>query len=91
MKNPARLKLIALLSVGASLFAGFTQVTARTSISRLQTEPINLDVPTVKQSTGTSCGEAVIAMTYNYANPDDSISDEANHVQGRIPQKRNSS
>ena len=67
MKRPTRLKLIGLLSVGALIFAGFTQVTARNAISQLQTEPILLDVPTVKQASGTSCGEAVIAMTYNYA------------------------
>lgn len=75
MKNPTRMKLTALLSVGVLLFAGFTQVTARNSISRLQNEPILLDVPTLKQASGTSCGEAVMAMTYNYAYPIDPISE----------------
>lgn len=75
MDNPTRVKLIALLSLGTLIFAGFTQVTARNSIARLQTEPILLDVPTLKQATGTSCGEAVIAMTYNYAYPENAISE----------------
>lgn len=75
MKNPTRLKLSALLSVGVLLFAGYTQAAARNSISRLQTEPILLDVPTLKQASGTSCGEAVIAMTYNYSYSEDPISE----------------
>jgi hypothetical protein len=75
MKNPTRLKLLALLSLAVLIFTGFTQVTARNTMSRLQTEPILLDVPTVKQASGTSCGEAVIAMTYNYAYPEDAITE----------------
>lgn len=75
MKNPIRLRVVTLLSLGALLFAGFTQVTARNDISRLQAAPILLDVPTVKQATGTSCGEAVIAMTYNYVNPKNTITE----------------
>ncbi len=46
---------------------GFTEVFGQYSMARLQQEPLNLQVPVLKQSRGTSCGEAVIAMTYNYA------------------------
>jgi Papain-like cysteine protease AvrRpt2 len=74
-KIPTRWKLIALGSLGILIFAGFTQVAARSSVSRLQTEPIFLDVPVVKQATGTSCGEAVIAMAYNFAHPQSAISE----------------
>lgn len=74
MKNHTRVKIIVLCSIGILIFAGFTQITARNSISRLQTEPILLDVPTLRQATGTSCGEAVTAMVYNYANPENVIS-----------------
>lgn len=75
MKNPTRMKLTALLSVGVLLVAGFTQMASRNSISRLQSEPVQLNVATLKQASGTSCGEAVIAMTYNYAYPTDPISE----------------
>lgn len=72
---PTRWKLIGLSLIGVLIFAGFTQVAARNSVARLQTEPIFLDVPTVKQSSGTSCGDAVIAMAYNFAHPESIISE----------------
>ena len=72
---PTRWKLIGLCSLGLLIFAGFTQMAARNSVSRLQTEPIFLEVPMVKQSSGTSCGEAVIAMVYNFAYPQGIISE----------------
>lgn len=72
---PIRLKLIGFFSAGLLLFTGFTQVAARNSISRLQTEPLLLDVPIVKQASGTSCGEAVIAMLYNFAFPESPITE----------------
>lgn len=75
MKKYARLKLIALCSIAVLVFAGFTHVAARNSIARLQTEPILLDVPVLKQASGTSCGEAVIPMTYNYAYPESAINE----------------
>lgn len=73
--TPMRLKLIGFFSAGLLLFTGFTQLTARSSVARLQSEPVLLDVPVVKQSSGTSCGEAVIAMLYNFAFPNESISE----------------
>lgn len=39
------------------------------SLSRIQEKPLNLEVPVITQSRGTSCGEAVIMMAYNYAYP----------------------
>lgn len=73
--SPIRLKLISFFSAGILLFTGFTQVAARHSVSRLQSDPVVLDVPVVKQSSGTSCGEAVIAMLYNFAFPDTVITE----------------
>ena len=64
-----RLKLISFIGIGALALAGFRQMMGQNSISRLQREPLNLEVPVVKQLTGTSCGEAVIVMAYNYAHP----------------------
>ena len=64
-----RLKIISLIGIGALALAGFRQMLGQYSVSRLQQEPLNLEVPVVKQLTGTSCGEAVIVMAYNYAHP----------------------
>lgn len=75
MKKHTRLHIIVLCSIAILIFAGFTQITARNSVSRLQTEPILLDVPILKQASGTSCGEAVTAMIYNYAYPENVISE----------------
>jgi hypothetical protein len=72
---PMRLRLISFFCAGLLLFTGFTQVAAHNSVSRLQSEPIFLDVPMVKQSSGTSCGEAVIAMLYNFAYPESTITE----------------
>ena len=68
-KKSSRLKIISLIGIGALALAGFRQMMGQYSISRLQQEPLNLEVPVVKQLTGTSCGEAVIVMAYNYAHP----------------------
>jgi len=46
------------------------------SISQLKQDPLNLEVSGIQQSRGTSCGEAVIAMVYNYAYPQTSISEQ---------------
>ncbi|HET9911084.1 MAG TPA: papain-like cysteine protease family protein [Anaerolineales bacterium] len=57
------------------LLAGFTQVRGRYSVSQLQQEPIDLPVSVLRQALSTSCGEAVIVMTYNYAHPETPISE----------------
>jgi hypothetical protein len=69
MKKLTRLKVISLIGIGALALAGFRQMIEQYSVSRLKQEPLNLEVPVVKQLTGTSCGEAVIVMVYNYAHP----------------------
>jgi len=69
-------KIIILLCVAGLLIVGFTQAIGQYSISRLQQEPLVLPVPVMLQSRGTSCGEAVIAMTYNYAYPDTPITEQ---------------
>jgi len=74
--SPVRLRIIGLISVGVVVLAGFTEMVGRYSISQLQQDPLNLQVPIVKQSRGTSCGEAVIAMTYNYAYPNTPITEQ---------------
>jgi hypothetical protein len=51
-------------------------MTGQTSISRLQQDPLNLQVDGIRQARGTSCGEAVIAMVYNYAYPQAPISEQ---------------
>lgn len=58
------------------MLIGFTEVFGQYSLSRLQDEPVQLPVPVLMQSRGTSCGEAVIAMTYNYAYPGTPITEQ---------------
>lgn len=71
-----RLKLISFIGIGALALAGFRQMMGPNSISRLQRDPLNLEVPVVKQLTGTSCGEAVIVMAYNYAHPQTPLNEQ---------------
>ena len=75
-KKLAHLKIISFIGIGALALAGFRQMMGQYSVSRLQTEPLNLEVPVVKQLTGTSCGEAVIAMVYNYAYPQTPLNEQ---------------
>ena len=72
----ARLKIISLIAIAALALAGFRQTFGQYSIARLQQSPLNLDVPLVKQLTGTSCGEAVITMSYNYAYPETPLQEQ---------------
>jgi hypothetical protein len=67
------LSILILITVAGLLLAGFTQVRGRYSVSQLQQEPIDIPVPVLRQALSTSCGEAVIAMTYNYAYPETPI------------------
>lgn len=71
------LTIISLICVTGLLLAGFTQARGRYSVSQLQQKPIDLPVPVFRQALSTSCGEAVIAMTYNYAYPDAPIGEQA--------------
>lgn len=76
IKKLTRLKIISFIGIGALALAGFRQMIGQYSVSRLQQEPLNLEVPVVKQLTGTSCGEAVIAMAYNYAHPQTPLNEQ---------------
>ena len=58
------------------MYAGFAQIEGSYSTSQIQHDPLNLNVPVIRQSKSTSCGEAVIVMTYNYAHPNSSISEQ---------------
>ena len=62
-------KILGFLSVGGLLVIGFTGAFGQYSIAQLQQQPLNLPVPVLQQSRGTSCGEAVITMVYNYVYP----------------------
>jgi hypothetical protein len=63
-----------LLVVALISLALISAVWATTNVTylaaSLQEKPTLLDVPPLAQSQGTSCGEAVIVMAYNYAHPD---------------------
>ena len=69
-------KILGFLCIGGLLLIGFTQAFGQYSISQLQDQPFQLLVPVLRQSRGTSCGEAVIAMTYNYAYPATPITEQ---------------
>ena len=71
------LRIFSLICIGGFfLYAGFSRLMGQNSVSRLQQEPLNLQVEVVQQSKGTSCGEAVIAMVYNYAYPQTPINEQ---------------
>ena len=69
-------RILVLLCAGALLMIGFTQAFGQYAVSQLQKEPLQLQVPVLQQSRGTSCGEAVIAMVYNYAFPDTPLTEQ---------------
>jgi hypothetical protein len=68
--------IIGLVCVTGLLAAGFTEIRGRYALSQLQQGPLLLQVPGLRQSSGTSCSEAVIAMAYNYAHPEASIGEQ---------------
>ena len=61
--------------IGLLFLVSVNAIANQISVSRLKTEPLLLNVPMVRQSLGTSCGEAVIAMAFNYAHPESPISE----------------
>ena len=75
VKNRSRLKMVGLVGIGALALAAFSQMMQQSSIMRLQQEPLDLQVDAIQQSESTSCGEAVIAMAYNYAHPQTPINE----------------
>jgi hypothetical protein len=75
--SPASLRIFSLICIGGLfVYAIFTQMIGQTSISQLSQDPLNLQVDGIQQSRGTSCGEAVIAMVYNYAYPQTPIGEQ---------------
>lgn len=68
-------RILILLCIGGLLIVGFTQVFGQYSTSQLLQEPFNLQVPVWRQFNSSSCGEAVIAMTYNFAYPETPITE----------------
>ncbi len=73
--------VLLLLLVGLISIALVSGVWVRTNVrylsQSLQDEPVMLQVPPLAQSQGTSCGEAVIVMAYNYAHPQGPFLNEA--------------
>src|SRR5688572_1626882 len=75
--SQTRLRIFSLISIGGLfLYAGITRMSGQFSISSLQQNPLNLQVDVIRQSRGTSCGEAVITMIFNYAHPQTPISEQ---------------
>ena len=75
MKKSKRI-LLSWILIGGLAYIGFTQIYGQYSTSQLQDEPLNLQVAPMTQSRGTSCGEAVITMVYNYAYPQTPIQEQ---------------
>lgn len=69
-------KILSFLCIGGLMLIGFTEAFGQYSISQLHDKPVILPVPILKQSRGTSCGQAVIAMAHNYADPDTPITEQ---------------
>ena len=61
------LSIFSLIFVGGLAYAGSMQIYGQYLASQLQQNPLNLKVAPLQQVRGTSCGEAVITMVYNYA------------------------
>jgi len=58
-------------------YVSFAQIYRGYAVSELQEAPLNLQVTPIQQLRGTSCGEAVITMVYNYAYPQTPIQEQA--------------
>lgn len=69
-------RILGFLSVAGLIIVGFTGVAGQVSTAKLQRQPLLLNVPAMRQALGTSCGEAVITMTYNYAYPKTPITEQ---------------
>lgn len=61
--------IVSLLSV-VLVSAVWVRTSERNLIESIQGEAVQLQIPPLAQSKVTSCGEAVIVMTYNYAHPE---------------------
>jgi hypothetical protein len=76
IKKQSRLKIIGLIGIAALALGAFRQMLQQSAIDKLQQEPLSIEVEAIRQSKPTSCGEAVIAMAYNYAYPGTPISEQ---------------
>ena len=63
------LLVVSLMSV-LLISAVFVRTSGRNLLGSLQNEPVIWEVPSFAQLQATSCGEAVMVMTYNYAHPE---------------------
>lgn len=72
MNKPLRASVGLLLLFGIStlLYSGFAPLYQSYVTSQLQQGAVQLQVDPLRQQETTSCGEAAIAMTYNYMYPD---------------------
>jgi hypothetical protein len=70
------LLFVGLIGIGSLVYAGFAPITGQDLATRLQREPLSLEVPVIQQSLSTSCGEAAIVIAYNYAYPGTPISEQ---------------
>lgn len=61
--------IVSLLSI-VLVSAVWVRTSERNLIESIQGEAVLLQIPPLAQSKVTSCGEAVIVMTYNYAHPE---------------------
>jgi hypothetical protein len=73
---PGARRILGFLSVAGLIIVGFTGIAGQYSTAQLRQAPLILDVPALRQALGTSCGEAVIAMVYNYAHPETPITEQ---------------
>ena len=69
-------RFAALICLGVFTLTGCVNANGQFSISQLQEQPLSLDVPVFQQSRSTSCGEAVITMTYNYSHPEAPLTEQ---------------
>ena len=68
------LVIVSLLSV-ALVSAVWVRKSGRDLAESIQAETVMLQVPPLTQMQATSCGEAVIVMTYNYAHPENPLTE----------------
>jgi hypothetical protein len=69
-------KIVIFLLAGSLVYAGFTQILLPSSVEQLKQGPLKLQLDPIRQLKSTSCGEAVIAMVYNYAYPQTPINEQ---------------
>jgi hypothetical protein len=74
-RPPAPWPTYGLILLGAAAIASFSQLESRYQLWLLRQEALNLPVPAIAQSQTTSCGEAAITMAYNFAHPENVLTE----------------